>query len=188
MATPKTQSSLPDGISPDLRKKLADVKILLCDVDGILTDATVFLSETSETKQFHIQDGLGQILLQKGGIKVGWISNRPSAVTEKRGRELKVDFLFQGKTSKIAAAEQMLAEAGLNFSQVCYAGDDVVDVGLLKRVAVAITVPDAVTEAKEVAHYITKRTGGRGAVREIAELILKSQDKWTSVIGSYVSQ
>src|SRR5688500_18282472 len=101
---PKTKTN-PAGprISPALRKKLANVKILLCDVDGVLTDATVFINETSETKQFHIQDGLGQILLQKGGIKVGWISNRPSPVTEKRGRELKVDFLFQGKSSKVNA-------------------------------------------------------------------------------------
>ncbi|MBA4149087.1 MAG: HAD hydrolase family protein [Verrucomicrobia bacterium] len=185
--TKKTNQS-GSRISPALRKKLAGVKLLLCDVDGVLTDATVFVSEGSETKQFHIQDGLGQILLQKGGIKVGWISNRPSPVTEKRGRELKVDFLFQGKTSKVAAAEQILEQVGLTFAQVCYAGDDIVDVGVMKRAGVAIAVINAVAEAKEVADYVTEKHGGKGAIREIAELILKAQNKWTSVISDYVDK
>jgi 3-deoxy-D-manno-octulosonate 8-phosphate phosphatase (KDO 8-P phosphatase) len=181
-------ASARSRISPDLRKKLADIKIFLCDVDGVLTDATVFISEKSEIKQFNIQDGLGQILLQKGGIKVGWISNRPSAVTEKRARELKVDFLFQGRSSKTAAAEQILKRAGLKFSQVCYAGDDIVDVGLMKRAGVSIAVTNAVAEAREIADYVTEKNGGKGAVREIAELILKTQNKWNSVLSDYVEK
>ncbi|MFN7138446.1 MAG: KdsC family phosphatase [Limisphaerales bacterium] len=186
MPTSKTEATARRRISPELKEKLAQVKILLCDVDGVLTDATVFLSENSEVKQFSIQDGLGQILLQKGGIKVGWISNRPSAVTEKRAHELKVDFLFQGKSSKVAAAEQILQQVGLNFSEVAYAGDDLVDVAVMKRAGVAIAVTNAVAEAKAIAHYITDKHGGKGAVREIAELILKAQNKWNSVISDYV--
>ena len=182
----KPEQRRPQRISPTLRKRLANIKLFLCDVDGVLTDATVFLTETSEIKQFNIQDGLGQILLQKGGVKVGWISARPSPVTEKRGRELKVDFLFQGKSGKLAAAEQILAQTGLNFSQVCYAGDDIVDIAVMKRAGVAIAVTNAVDEARAVAHYVTKTHGGKGAIREIAELILKAQNKWDTVLEEYI--
>ncbi len=184
--TTKPNSARRLPLTPALLKKLAKVKIFLCDVDGVLTDATVFITETSEIKQFHILDGLGQILLQKGGIKVGWISNRPSVVTEKRANELKVDFLFQGKTSKIEAAEQFLKRSGLSFADVCYVGDDIVDVGLMKKAGVAIAVVNAVAEAKDVADYITEKHGGKGAVREIAELILKAQDKWNAIVQDFV--
>lgn len=178
----------PRQISTALRRKLAKVKLFLCDVDGVLTDATVLITETSEIKQFNIQDGLGQILLQKGGIKVGWISARPSPATEKRGRELKVDFLFQGKSGKVAAAEQILQQTGLTFDEVCYAGDDIVDIAVMKRAGVAIAVTNAVSEAKAVADYITTAHGGRGAIREIAELILKAQNKWQTVLDEYIHQ
>jgi 3-deoxy-D-manno-octulosonate 8-phosphate phosphatase (KDO 8-P phosphatase) len=168
-----------------LMSKFARVKILLCDVDGVLTDGTVCITETGESKQFSIQDGLGMKFLQREGIKVGWISNRPSPVTERRAAELKIDFLSQEKTTKIIAAEKILAETKLSWDDVCYIGDDVVDLCLLERAGLAISVPNGVLEAQEMADYVTHASGGNGAVREVVELILKSQKKWAQLVENY---
>lgn len=161
------------------------VKLFLCDVDGILTDATVFMGDGREFKQFHIRDGLGLRLLQKEGIKVGWISNRASAATAERAEDLKVDFLFQKQGSKVAAAQDILGKTGLGWEDICYMGDDVVDLGLLKRAGVAITVPDAIDEVKALADYITTAHAGRGAVREVTRLILHAQGKWARLIREF---
>lgn len=171
--------------TPSLAAKFARVKIFLCDVDGILTDGSVFISQAGETKQFSIQDGLGLKLLQREGIKVGWISNRPSRVTLRRAEELKVDFLSQDKSSKVAAAEKILARTGLTWNDACYMGDDIVDLCLLTRAGLAISVPNGVAEAKNAAHYVTKAKGGHGAVREVVEMILKAQKKWNQIVQEY---
>ncbi|MEP6664206.1 MAG: HAD hydrolase family protein [Verrucomicrobiota bacterium] len=168
-----------------LAPKLSRIKLFLCDVDGILTDGTVSVSETGEAKRFSIQDGLGLILLQRNGIKVGWISNRPSRVTTKRAAELKVDFLNQDKKSKLGAAENILKKTGLGWSDTCYMGDDIVDLCLLTRAGFAVSVPNGISEAKQAADYVTKAKGGEGAVREVVELILKAQKKWTALIQEY---
>src|SRR5262245_52322585 len=153
-------------IPRSLATRLARVKLLLCDVDGVLTDATVMIGGGQEFKRFNIQDGLGLRLLQQAGIRVGWISNRPSTATQQRAEELKVDFLHQGKGSKVEAAESILAQAGLEWESVCYVGDDVVDLGALKRAGTAVAVANAIEEAKKLADYVTQAEGGRGAVRE----------------------
>jgi 3-deoxy-D-manno-octulosonate 8-phosphate phosphatase (KDO 8-P phosphatase) len=173
---------MPRPLSKSLAAKLARVKILLCDVDGVLTNATVLMGDGREFKQFHIQDGLGLRLLQKAGVKIGWISNRPSTATQQRADELKIDFLHQAKGSKVEAVETILSEIGLCWEEVCYVGDDVVDLGALKRAGVAVTVPGAVEEAKALADYVTRAEGGHGAVREVATLILKAQDKWRRLV------
>ena len=168
-----------------LATKLARVKILLCDVDGVLTNATVLIGDGREFKEFHIQDGLGLRLLQREGVKVGWISNRPSTATQQRADELKIDFLHQAKGSKVAAAENILAEAGLGWDGVCYMGDDVVDLGVMKRAGIAVAVANAIEEAKALADYVTRAEGGRGAVREVVGLILKAQNKWQRLVLEY---
>jgi 3-deoxy-D-manno-octulosonate 8-phosphate phosphatase (KDO 8-P phosphatase) len=173
---------MPPQVSPDLNARLAKIKLFLCDVDGVLTDASVFIGAEQEIKRFHIRDGLGLILLRDEGIKIGWISKRPSTATIKRAEELKVDFLEQGKGGKVVAAENILARTGFTWEQTCYLGDDIVDLGVLKRVGVAVTVADGVTEAKAAAHYVTEVGGGHGAVREVVELILKAQNRWESVV------
>src|SRR5215510_3989862 len=104
---------MPRSLPKPVSAKLARVKLLLCDVDGVLTNATVLIGDGREFKEFHIQDGLGLRLLQRSGIKVGWISNRPSTATQQRADELKIDFLHQGKGSKVEAVEGILADAGL---------------------------------------------------------------------------
>jgi 3-deoxy-D-manno-octulosonate 8-phosphate phosphatase (KDO 8-P phosphatase) len=176
MSTPVTKA---------LNDKLARVKLFLCDVDGILTDSSIFIGQEHETKRFHIRDGLGLVMLRKEGIKTGWVSNRPSPATTLRGKELKIDFLEQGKGNKVIAVENILANTGFNWEDVCYMGDDVVDLGVLKRVGVAATVADAVTEAKAAAHYITLAIGGHGAVREVIELILKAQNRWERIVAEH---
>jgi len=169
-----------------LTERWKRVRLFLCDVDGVLTDGTVTFSGHEEMKQFHVFDGLGTRLLREhGGIKVGWISARPSAATTRRAEELKVDFLYQDRAPKVAAIEGILARAGCRWEEVCYMGDDLVDLGALRRAGVAVCVPDALPAALALAHYVTARPGGRGAVREVIELILKAQNKWEKLLRDY---
>lgn len=156
---------------------------MLCDVDGVLTDASVFIGEGREFKRFNIRDGLGLVRLRSQGLKVGWISSRPSTATARRARELKIDFLRQEKGSKVEIVANLLAQYGFRWEEVCYVGDDIVDLGALKRSGVAVAVADGVAEVQAVADYVTKAGGGHGAVREVVELILKAQDKWTRVVA-----
>ena len=173
---------MPLAISKALTAKFARVRILLCDVDGVLTNATVMIGDGREFKEFHIQDGLGLRLLQHAGVKIGWISNRPSTATQQRAEELKVDFLHQDKGGKVPAVEAILSESKLKWEEVCYIGDDVVDLGALKRAGVAVAVANGVREAKNLADYVTRAEGGHGAVREVVELILQAQNKWRKLV------
>lgn len=176
---------MPNKSTKSLSAKLARVKLFLCDVDGILTDGSIYIGEKGETKRFDIQDGLGLRLLQREGIKVGWISNRPSDATTRRAHELKVDFLSQDKSSKIAAAEKILAETRLSWPDICYMGDDIVDLCLLTRAGLAVSVPNGIAEARNASDYVTKAAGGYGAVREVVELILKAQKKWDGLVKEF---
>lgn len=169
-----------------LDARLKRVQIFLCDVDGVLTDGTVLVGEGVEAKAFNIQDGMGLALLRRAGMKIGWISNRASTATAKRAAELKVDFLHQDKTSKVAAIEAILRQAGACWEDVCYVGDDVVDLGALKRAGIAVVVANGVAEAKAIAHFVTIAAGGRGAVREVAEMILKAQGRWEELLAAFV--
>jgi 3-deoxy-D-manno-octulosonate 8-phosphate phosphatase (KDO 8-P phosphatase) len=167
----------------ELRPRLEAVRLFLCDVDGILTDTAVWMGAEDELKRFNIQDGLGLRLLQKEGIQVGWVSNRPSFATSQRALDLKVDFVVQSYDGdKVTAVERILKETGFNWSHVCYMGDDIVDLGVLKRCGFSATVPHAIAEAKEISHYVTRREGGHGAVREVVDMILKAQGKWEKLV------
>lgn len=171
------------GTSAALRAKLARVRIFLCDVDGILTDGGVYLGKGIELKRFNILDGLGLRLLQLHGIPVGWISNRPSTATVARAKELKIDFLFQQREgTKTAAVSGILKKAGLTFADLCYMGDDIVDLAVLRRAAVAVSVPNGIVETRQMADYVTRKAGGDGAVREVCDLILKAQHRWKPLI------
>jgi len=170
------------GISAVLEEKLVRVRLFLCDVDGVLTDATVAMGESSETKRFHIRDGLGLRLLQRCGIKVGWISHRPSPATSRRADDLKIDFLHQESSSKVVAIEGILARVGVGWDELCYVGDDLFDLGAMKRAGLSATVADGLSEARELADYVSRQPGGAGAIREIAELILKAQGRWESIV------
>jgi len=168
-----------------LASRFARVKLLLCDVDGVLTDGTVLLGDGKEFKVFSIQDGLGMLLLKQNGVRVGWVSNRPSQATQQRADELKIDFLFQAKGNKVEAVELILRESGVSWEEVCYVGDDVVDLGALKRAGVAVAVANAIPEVKGTADFVTKARGGHGAVREVVVLLLKSRRQWSGVIRRF---
>lgn len=170
---------------PDLLLRFRSVKIFLCDVDGILTDGGVYMGVDPEIKRFDIRDGFGLKLLQRQGIKVGWVSHRPSEATRKRSEDLQIDFLHQAKENKVDAIEQLLAREGMGWDDVCYMGDDIVDLGALRRARMSATVPGALKEVRIEAHYITRNLAGRGAVREVAELVLRSQNKWQPLLDEY---
>lgn len=172
-------------IPAKLRKRLERVKLFLCDVDGVLTDCAVWMGRNGETKRFNIRDGLALRILQRCGIKVGWVSRRPSTATEERAMDLKIDFLVQSDSHKLAAVESILKQTGLNWEDICFVGDDIVDICVLKHAGLAIVTNDGTVETKEYAHYITKARGGHGAIRECAELILKAQKKWEKVVADY---
>jgi 3-deoxy-D-manno-octulosonate 8-phosphate phosphatase (KDO 8-P phosphatase) len=188
---------MPSKISPQLRSRLRRIKLFLCDVDGVLTDGSVFIGgerppsrgsgPASEFKRFNIRDGLGLILAQRAGLKVGWVSARPSAVTKMRAKELKIDFLVQqgDNISKTGAVEKLLAREKLDWSEVCFVGDDVVDLGPLARSGLGVAVGDARPQVKAEADFVTSAVGGRGAVRETIEMILQAQGKWEPVIAVY---
>ena len=178
---------MPTKIPSAIRRRAARVKLFLCDLDGVLTDGSIFIGGEREFKRFNIRDGLGLVLARRAGLKVGWVSARPSLATKLRADELKIDFLVQqgDATSKTAAIEILLAQEKLSWNDVCFVGDDIIDLGPLTRAGVAIAVGDAVVEARAAAHFVTKANGGRGAVREAVELILRTQGKWPQFVEKY---
>jgi 3-deoxy-D-manno-octulosonate 8-phosphate phosphatase (KDO 8-P phosphatase) len=175
------------NVTAALKRKLARVRLFLCDVDGVLTDGTVLMGGGVESKRFNIRDGLGLRLLQREGIKVGWVSRRPSDATRQRAEDLKIDFLMQGDSNKVEAVAAILRQTGADWTQFCYVGDDIVDLGVLKRAGVAVAVADAIAEVRAAADYVTKAAGGHGAVREAVDLILKAQNKWRRLVQEYSS-
>ena len=157
--------TIPVTRHPSLVTRLKRIKLFLCDVDGVLTDGSIFIGGEKEFKRFNIRDGLGLVLARRAGLKVGWVSARPSAATKMRAKELKIDFLVQqgDKFSKTGAVEMLLGREGLDWSEVCFVGDDVVDLGPLARAGLGVAVADARPEAKAAADFVTGEAGGRGA-------------------------
>ena len=178
---------MPAKIPPQLRSRLRRIKLFLCDVDGVLTDGSIFIGGEREFKRFNIRDGLGMVLARRAGLKVGWVSARPSEATKMRAKELKIDFLVQqgDKLSKTGAVERLLAREKLDWREVCFVGDDVVDLGPLARAGFGVAVADARPEVKAAADFTTRAAGGQGAVREVVEMILQAQGKWDSIAAQY---
>ena len=178
---------MPKKISPSLTARLKRIKLFLCDVDGVLTDGSIFIGGEREFKRFNIRDGLGLVLARRAGLKVGWVSARPSLATKLRADELKIDFLVQqgDAISKTAAIENLLAQEKLSWAETCFVGDDIIDLGPLTRAGLAVAVGDAVPEAKAAAHFTTQAVGGRGAVREAIQMILSAQGKWRQFVEKY---
>jgi 3-deoxy-D-manno-octulosonate 8-phosphate phosphatase (KDO 8-P phosphatase) len=176
-----------ESISSSLKKRLSRVKLFLCDVDGVLTDGSIFIGGEREFKRFNIRDGLGLVLARRAGLKVGWVSARPSLATKIRAQELKIHFLVQqnDRTSKTAAIEKLLTQEKMNWDDVCFVGDDIVDLGPLKRAGFSVAVADGVAEAAAAAHFITQAAGGHGAVREVVEMILQAQGIWSPFVAHY---
>lgn len=174
-------------ISADVRRRAERIRVLLMDVDGVLTDGRVCLlsmpdGTAEEMKVFHAHDGAGVKLAGLMGIRTGLITGRNSPATAQRARESGMEFVFQGRPKKLAAYDEILKTAGVGDEAVAYIGDDLPDLPLLRRAGLAVAVANAVPEAKDAAHYVTTRGGGQGAVREVIELILRAQGQWKEAI------
>lgn len=170
-----------------IERRAAHIKLLLMDCDGVLTDGRLWLlANGDEQKGFHVQDGLGLELWHLAGLRSGIISGRTSSVVEKRARDLKIEFVRQGAQSKIESFESLLQEATVDDSEVAYIGDDLNDIPLLLRAELAVAVSNASEETRAVAHLVTRAAGGFGAVREVIEMILKAQSRWSDVTEKYV--
>lgn len=165
---------------------LAKIKLLLLDVDGVMTDGRItFDNNGVETKSFDVKDGHGLKLVQRAGIKVGIITGRQSQVVTRRAVELEIDLVYQGVKDKLLPFAEILEKLELSPEEVAYVGDDVVDLPVMRKVGFAATVADAVDDVKPFAHLITKRNGGRGAVREVCDFLLKESGRWPIVTDRY---
>lgn len=168
----------------DLSAKLKAVKIWLCDVDGVLTDGRIILDNAgNELKFFDVRDGHGMALLRRHGIRIGFITGRTSEVVVRRAAELGVEFLFQGSRDKAADLAEICRQSGVAPEAVAFMGDDVVDLPVLKRVGFAAAPVDAHPDVLAHVHYVAKARGGRGAVREVTEMILHAQGAWQPMLG-----
>jgi 3-deoxy-D-manno-octulosonate 8-phosphate phosphatase (KDO 8-P phosphatase) len=170
----------------DWKERAKAIRLLLLDVDGVLTDGRITYDGSGrEWKSFDIRDGQGIRLLQRAGLEVGILSGRRSAAVRTRAKELGLRLLRQKVTDKAKALEEIMVQKNYKREQICYVGDDLVDLPVFPRVGLAIAAADSIGEVKASAHYITRNPGGRGAVREVCDLILKAQGKWAAVTREY---
>ena len=168
------------------RKKLKSVKLLMLDVDGVLTDGKIIYNDRGEeTKAFNVRDGHGLKLLMRAGIEIALITGRKSKVVLHRARDLGIKKVYQRVTNKIEIYEKILKGKKLKDINVGFVGDDLVDIPVLKRVGFSAAVGDAIPEVKKVVDYVASKRGGEGAVREICELLLKVQNKWEGITERY---
>lgn len=171
-----------------LQDKLKKIRLVIFDVDGVLTDGRIIYNdEGQETKVFDVRDGHGIKLLARAGIESAILTARESKTVEHRAANLGIELVFQGMKDKVAGLEEILKIRPFKLDEIAYVGDDIIDLPALKRAGLAVTVSDAVDEVKERADYITSRPGGRGAARELAELLLKAQSKWDEILSHYLS-
>ena len=166
------------------------IKLLLMDVDGVLTDGKLYnvpdaSGKMVETKGFDTQDGIALQWLSWKGIQTGVISGRVSPATEERCRQVRCTYVYQGHIEKIPLLEEILAKSGIPAKQVAYVGDDLTDVVIMRRVGLAIATANARPEVKRCAHLVTRSEGGNGAVREVCELLLQAQGHWQDLLRKY---
>jgi len=162
---------------------------VLFDVDGVLTDGRVVLhGDGSESKQFHIRDGIVMVWAQRVGLKIGLLSARMSATTAERAAQLGITLVHQGVPSKIDAYDEIVSDIGLSDEDVAYMGDDIVDIAVLSRVGLAAAPADAVPEVRERVHWLAPSAGGAGAARELLELILRAQGRWDAIVRSFTPE
>ena len=173
-------------IPPEIIEKAKRVKVFIVDIDGVMTDGRIIYSGYGdELRFFDVQDGFGITLLNRAGIVTIVVTAGKSKIVKHRARDLKVTSTYHGFMDKIDAFNDLLKRFKVTPEEVCFIGDDLIDMPILKRAGFAVAVSNAVDEVKENAHHITANKGGRGAVREICDLILKSQNKWDSVTSKY---
>ncbi len=174
-------------ISAAVRKRAARIKVMLMDVDGTITDGSVALlsqpdGSALEIKTFDAHDGQGISLGRTAGLRMGVITGRESPALRRRMNELNVEFVYEKQAHKIAAYEEIVKKTGVREEEVAFLGDDLPDLSVMRRVGLAVAVGNAAPEVKHLAHYTTVRNGGKGAARELVELILRSKGIWDEMI------
>ncbi|MGQ9659591.1 MAG: 3-deoxy-manno-octulosonate-8-phosphatase KdsC [Thermochromatium sp.] len=171
----------------ELRKRASRIRLVIFDVDGVLTDGSLYLGDDGqEYKAFNARDGHGLVLLQESGIRLAVITGRTSNVVRMRMESLGISDIFQGYRHKLPAYEQLKRRHGLADDQIAYVGDDIVDLPVMHRVGLAIAVADADPRVRALAHWCTTAPGGRGAAREVCELVLEAQGRLEALLASYV--
>jgi len=174
-----------------LRRRARKIKLLLLDVDGVLTDGAIYLlsepgGQAREIKAFNSLDGAGIRLAQRAGLRTGIITGRKSAAVTQRARELEMEFLEQDAFEKLPAYEKIRRTSGLRDEEICFVGDDITDLPLFARVGLAVAVANAHPEARKRAHYVTRARGGQGAVREVIDLLLRAQGQYAKLLRHFL--
>ncbi len=174
----------------ELHERAAGIRLLLMDADGVLTDGVIFnipgqTGGTYETKGFHSQDGIALQWLMQNGVHTGVISGRISHATEFRGHQLGMTYVYLGRLEKLPVFDEIVLRSGLNHEHIAYAGDDLVDIPILRRVGLAFAPANARPEVKNIAHYVTPSAGGRGAVREMVEVLMRANGSWDKILKNY---
>ena len=171
----------------DIQKKAANIRLVIFDVDGVLTDGSLYIGDDGqEYKAFHSKDGHGMVMLQQSGVEIAIITGRSSEVVRIRMASLGIQRVYQGKREKLPAYEELKQITGFDDEQIAYVGDDVVDLPVMTRVGLAVTVQDAHALTKQHAHWVTPGNGGRGAAREVCELIMEAQGTLRSSLQHYL--
>ncbi len=174
-------------ISDALAAKAAKIKLLILDVDGVMTDNRLTYSDDGmESKSFYTRDGHGMVMLQKSDVEIGIITGRKSQLVTNRMRDLKVKHVFQGVPDKLPTFLQLVEDLNLNLDEIAYVGDDILDLPILLRVGLSITPADGDVEVKSRVDYISKYDGGRGCVREVCEIIMRTQGSWQQHMDFYL--
>ena len=172
-------------------KNLKNIKLFICDVDGILTDGQ-FIKDTAgeESKSFNVLDGVGFVMLRllDIGIKTAWITGRESATTELRAEELQIDDVYNGVIRKIDSYHELKKKYNLEDDEICFMGDDIIDIPILEKVGFSVSVPNAPEYVASYAHYVTKKTGGKGAVREVIDLLIASRGDFDQLLDQLLSE
>jgi len=172
---------------PEVRQRARAIRLLILDVDGVLTDGRLYFGPKGETlKVFHVRDGHGIKMAQRAGIEVAFVSGRRSDAAYHRAKELGISRFHEGVRDKVAVLEEIMAAMQIETSQVAVVGDDVVDLPIMSRAGLAVAVADAVPEVVTAAHWVTTNPGGRGAVREVCDLLLKAGGKWEGIISPWM--
>ncbi len=173
-------------MATDIGERARRVRLLLFDVDGVLTDGKILLhADGSESKTFDIRDGTAIVLAHRAGLRTGLISGRQAAATAERAAQLGIPIVRQGTADKLEALDEVLKAEGLTPADVAYMGDDLMDLPVIERVGLGATPADAATEVRSRAHWVAARRGGDGAVRELIELVLKAQGRWDEIVASF---
>lgn len=177
-------------VHPNVRLRASKVKLLLMDVDGVMTNGKLYhvpdgQGNMVETKGFDSQDGISLQWMQWKGLQTGVISGRESAGTAERARQLKMNYVYQGHIEKVPILQKIMEEGKLEMEQIAYMGDDLTDLVVMRRVGLSIAVANARPEVKREAHHVTEAHGGYGAVREVVEIILDAQGYWAEILEHY---